>query len=396
MKGTIHRGKSFNEDEELRLELSRDSKSRAENVMIVDLMRNDFSRICELNSVRVPKLFEATRYNSLHQLTSRVEGKVRQDISLSEIFKATFPAGSITGAPKIRSMEIITELEKDGRRLYTGSAGIFHAGGDFTLNVCIRTLVCQNRKALLGIGSGIVADSAQQLEWQECLLKSSFLNFSRNHSEIFETMLWEPENGIYLLESHLLRLKQSCLYFRTAFDELEVRLKLTELIKSFGATQRRLRLSICNDGLIKFTHSELLEDGWGKNELRVLISDKSINSNDTYLYHKTDYRQLYNESFKSARQKCFDEVIFFNEKDQLCEGAISNIFIRKANQWLTPKLSCGLLPGTWRAQMVIELKATESIISLQELLAADEVIIGNSLRRKGVVKDILSQQALKF
>ena len=387
MKGTAKREFTYADDENSRRKLSEDRKSRAENVMIVDLMRNDISRICKLESVKVPELFRSTRYHSLHQLTSTVEGELKDGINLVDIFKATFPAGSITGAPKIRSMEIISELEKDGRRLYTGSAGIFLPGGDFILNVCIRTLLCQNQDALLGIGSGIVADSAQTLEWEECLLKSRFLNPKRRHTEVFETMLW---NGhIHYFEDHINRLQDSCEYFLIPFDRTKVLEKLNESLFNLKSKDfHRVRLAVKIDGSIDLKIARLDCKGWEKEPLKVKLSEKSTDSQSPYQYHKTDYRELYNEEFSQALKEGFDEVIFLNEKGKLSEGAISNIFIQLNGQWYTPPISAGILNGTWRKNLIEVIEATEKPLTLNDLKKADDIIIGNSVRMRGQVGEI--------
>ncbi|MCH2204527.1 MAG: aminodeoxychorismate synthase component I [Lentisphaerales bacterium] len=385
MKGTVKRAADFDNDEWLRYELTQDAKSRAENVMIVDLMRNDMSRICKLNTVKVPTLFEATRYASLHQLTSIVKGEAEEGTGLVDILNATFPAGSITGAPKIRSMEIISELEKGGRGLYTGSAGIFKPGGDFSLNVCIRTIVAQSQKAIMGIGSGVVADSAKTLEWEECLLKSSFLNFRKKHSEIFETMLWS-EGEILYLEDHLQRLKRSCLYFSEVFPEKQIVALLNE--QEFTDDKNyRLRLSVGARGKLDLAVLPI-EKGWQKEYLKVVVSEFELNSKNPYLYHKTDSRSLYNEEFKRCLEAGFDEVLFFNERQELCEGAISNIFLKKDGQWSTPILSSGLLPGTWRKNKIQELATEEKVLSMDDLKGADEILLGNSVRLGGQVAEI--------
>jgi len=387
MKGTIKRELTYEEDEKNRQELSEDRKSQAENVMIVDLMRNDISRICQLSSVKVPELFTSTRYHSLHQLTSTVEGELNDGVGLVDILKATFPAGSITGAPKIRSMEIISELEKDGRRLYTGSAGIFLPGGDFILNVCIRTLLCKNEKALLGIGSGIVADSAKTLEWEECLLKSRFLNPKRRHTEVFETMLW---NGhIHYFEDHINRLQNSCEYFLIPFNRNEILELLNEKLFELRTKElHRVRLAIKIDGSINLKVDPLDFPGWKKEPLKLVISEKKTDSESPYQYHKTDNRELYNSEFKKAQEAGYDEVIFFNEKGQLSEGAITNIFIKKDDQWLTPPISSGILNGTWRKNLIPALKAEEKPLNINDIINADDIIIGNSVKMRGQVGSI--------
>ena len=390
MKGTVKRELTFAEDEKNRLELSQDRKSQAENVMIVDLMRNDLSRICELETVKVPELFKSTRYHSLHQLTSTVTGELKDNVGLVDILKATFPAGSITGAPKIRSMEIISELEKDGRKLYTGSAGIFLPGGDFILNVCIRTLLCQNEKALLGIGSGIVADSAKTLEWEECLLKSRFLNPKRRHTEAFETMLW---NGhIHYFEDHINRLQDTCEYFLIPFNRTEVLGVLNQRMYELKSKEpHRVRLAIKLDGTIDLKVIPLEYAGWDKKSLKIKISDQKTDSTSPYQYHKTDYREQYNSEYKKALEEGYDEVIFFNENGELSEGAITNIFICKDKQWFTPPIESGILNGTWRKNLLKPLNAQGKILTIDDLKNADDIIIGNSVKMRGQVASIESQ-----
>ncbi|MCM8542051.1 MAG: bifunctional anthranilate synthase component I family protein/class IV aminotransferase, partial [Lentisphaeraceae bacterium] len=388
MKGTVKRELTFSADEQSRQALSQDRKSQAENVMIVDLMRNDLSRICNLDTVKVPELFTSTRYHSLHQLTSKVVGELKDDVSLVEILSSTFPAGSITGAPKIRAMEIISELEKDGRRLYTGSAGIFLPGGDFILNVCIRTLLCQNEKALLGIGSGIVADSAKTLEWEECLLKSRFLNPKRRHTEAFETMLW---NGhIHYFEDHINRLQDTCEYFLIPFDRTEVLGTLNKSLYELKTKEaHRVRLAVKLDGTIDLKIFPLDYTGWDKKALKLKISTRKTNSTSPYQYHKTDYREHYNSEYKQAVEEGFDEVIFFNDKDNLSEGAITNIFICKDKKWFTPPIDAGILNGTWRKNLMAPLNAEERTLTLENLKNADDIIIGNSVKMRGQTGKVL-------
>ncbi|MFT4819763.1 MAG: para-aminobenzoate synthetase/4-amino-4-deoxychorismate lyase [Candidatus Azotimanducaceae bacterium] len=390
MKGTMARGLTFAEDEALRELLAIDIKNRAENIMIVDLMRNDFGKICETGSVQVPRLFSSQRFHSLHQLVSEVTGQLRLGETLEDILSATFPAGSITGAPKIRAMEIIEELETDGRKAYTGSVGIFEPGGDFCLNVGIRTLTCQTQAdvvvAELGIGSGVVVNSEQALEWRECLLKSEFLHFRQMHTHVFETILWQ---GDYLwLDAHLNRLAQSCQYFLIALDWEEVMSKLTQLARSFTSAAYRVRLAVDTAGGTSIQSDVKLTPGWGKAKLKVLLSGDHVNSDSRYQYHKTDYRPVYDAAYKGAVASGFDEVLFLNQKGDLTEGAISNVFIRSGGEWQTPPVSAGLLAGVWREQFLADSQAIEKTMVAKTLQSADEVILGNSLRLAGSVGEI--------
>jgi len=392
MKGTSVRGLTFEEDEALRLSLATDIKNRAENIMIVDLMRNDFGKICEIGSVRAPRLFSSQRFHSLHQLVSEVTGQLRSEVTLEGILGATFPAGSITGAPKIRAMEVIEALETDGRKAYTGSIGIFKPGGDFSLNVGIRTLTCHTQAdgviAELGIGSGVVANSERALEWDECLLKSEFLNFRQQHTHVFETILWQGE--FLWLDAHLQRLEQSCQYFLIELNQKEVIAQMMRLAKSFTSDSYRVRLAIDAAGGIDLRSEVKPSLGWGKSKLKILLADARVDSGSRYQYHKTDYRPLYNEAYPAAITLGFDEVIFLNQKGDLAEGAISNVFIRSGTEWQTPPVSAGLLAGIWRAKFLANRLALEKPINIVTLCEADEVMIGNSLRLAGSVGEIWS------
>ena len=216
MKGTCARAASWSDDEERRRWLASDPKSQAENVMIVDLMRNDLSRICRQNSVQVDSLFQVDRYTTLHQMVSQVSGELQPETSLEAILAATFPPGSVTGAPKIQACHLIHRLETTPRGAYTGIAGLIEPGGDFTFNVCIRTLEKQNAGWSLGLGSGVVADSSTSLEWEECLLKGAFLRAEALPEEIFTTLRWQDGKPIGLLP-HLRRLRDSCRWFQRPF-----------------------------------------------------------------------------------------------------------------------------------------------------------------------------------
>jgi para-aminobenzoate synthetase/4-amino-4-deoxychorismate lyase len=396
MKGTIERGLSYAEDEALRRSLEKDEKNCAENLMIVDLMRNDLGRICETGSVAVPELFTAKHFHSLHQLISKVTGRLREKMSLEDILGATYPAGSITGAPKVRAMEVVAELEQDGRKAYTGSVGLFLPGGDFFLNVAIRTLTCQRQlpgaPAELGIGSGVVANSSGPEEWQECLLKSDFLRYRQRHTEVFETMLWRQD---YLwLAEHLTRLEQSCGYFLIRFDLPSVRSKLDQLAKTFDEGRYRVRLAVDAAGKIHVRSSKLETEGWGKTQLKLCVSTDRVNSKDRYQFHKTDHRPLYGPGFEAARAAGFDEVLYLNEQGALAEGAISNVFVRIGASWLTPPESAGLLAGIWRANQLQSLNAAEENIMLETLQSAEEILLGNSLRLGCNVGEIWFNDAL--
>ena len=389
MKGTSKRAGRWDQDEKRRKDLSQCPKGRAENIMIVDLMRNDLSRICQ--SVRTKDLFQVTRYPSLHQMTGTVEGQLNPDLSLYNILDATYPPGSITGAPKIRAMEIIEELESSPRGIYTGSIFHLQPNGDFDFNVCIRTIECHKDKTLLGIGSGIVADSGSGPEWDECLLKSSFLNFPPPPNEVFTSFLWSREGKFNHLEKHLKRLDHSCQWLLRPFNVDHCRSELSKLETQLTANKTnyaKIRVSININGDLTITQQKLEQPFW--QDLRVAIyKEDSINSKNPYIYHKTDRRDIYNKAYKFAQENDYDEVIILNKKGQVCEGSISALMIiNQAGQKVIPKLKSGILPSITRQVLIENDDVIEKTLSLKDLKNAKSVFLGNSVRNWGQVKSI--------
>lgn len=390
MKGTAARGFTEEEDRFIAESLSGDPKNCAENVMIVDMVRNDFGRVCEPGSIGVNPLFHVDTYPTIHQMVSGVQGKLRANLRIADILSATFPAASITGAPKIRAMEIIAELEKSPRKIYTGTIGCFLPDASFCLNVAIRSIICSRDKTELGIGSGIVADSVAVKEWEECLLKSDFASFSMPDFEILETMLWERDRGFVFMEEHLQRAKSSQIYFGRVWNQKSVDRSIQELSFPKSADFARIRLRISQNGsaVAEFTVPD--KKNWGKDGLRLLLSEEKTDSKDIFLYHKTTNRRFYNSKFIEAVSNGFDEIIFCNEKGQITEGAISNIFVKIDNKWLTPPVKSGLLPGIWRSKKIHELDAKEKILFREDILRAEDIIIGNSVRGTGKVERPIS------
>ncbi|OGV40566.1 MAG: aminodeoxychorismate synthase, component I [Lentisphaerae bacterium GWF2_49_21] len=385
MKGTASRAATFDEDRKVAEDLSKDLKNRAENIMIVDMVRNDLGRICRTGSVKAEKLFHVDTYPTVHQMISEVTGRLKPDTCITDILSATFPPASITGAPKIRAMEIISGLETSPRKAYTGSIGCFMPDGDFCLNVAIRTFICSDKKTELGIGSGIVADSEPEKEWTECLMKSDFANFAKPDFKILETILWTRSKGFAFLKEHLERAQNSQEYFGQRWDGAKAKKAIRRLMSFLSRSKiniARVRLMISEDGNAETEYSVLEKTGWNKLMLKIKLSRKKTDSKDVFLYHKTTNRKLYDEEFRKAHSEGFDEVIFQNEKGEITEGAISNIFILKGGSWLTPALSCGLLPGIWRSKMICELRTSEERITAVDVKNAEKIIIGNSVRGK--------------
>ena len=403
MKGTAKRGRNVIEENAYADYLHNDDKNRSENVMIVDLLRNDLARLVHgygSSSVDTDSLFDVESYESLLQMTSTVRARTSdfamEKISLVDLFRALFPCGSITGAPKIRTMEIIDELEKEQRGVYTGAIG--YLGPDMTgaFNVPIRTIRLWGNSGEMGIGAGITYDSDPEDEWRESLLKGRFLTHSQPDFSLFETMLWQPESGFLLLEEHLARLASSAEFFKFSFHDESIRTRLRETAAAFdGSTCQLVRLLLKKDGRIHITRSEcgaprrisLPSCPVKENNLpSVAFSETVIDSEKIWFYHKTTHREIFDTAFKNAGKRgCFD-LLFCNEKDEVTEGSITNLILFDGNRYLTPPLSCGLLGGVMREKLLADtdVKLREEIITREMVLNAQALFVCNSVR--GVVQ----------
>jgi para-aminobenzoate synthetase / 4-amino-4-deoxychorismate lyase len=374
MKGTAPRGLLLADDEAAAERLRASEKNRAENVMIVDLMRNDLGRICRPGTVKTTSLFDVERYPSVWQMTSTVQGELSRDCTAESIVRALFPSGSVTGAPKIRAMEIIDELESSPRGVYTGSIGYFAKDRAY-FNVAIRTIAIQGRKGTMGVGGGITHDSSAPDEWNECHWKAAFLLESEPQFKLIETFHWE---GKYrLLREHLARLRDSAQYWNFASSREAVVAALQNAAKDFPSGPRRVRLTLSSDGQIEITHAGYSAERFG----RVRISKHTVNSRDRFLYHKTTHRALYDQELAMARKRWLDDVLFFNERGELTEGTIHNVFVVRRGVWRTPPSASGLLPGVFRAHILKTRKtAREAVLTLKDLKAADAIYLCNSVR----------------
>jgi para-aminobenzoate synthetase/4-amino-4-deoxychorismate lyase len=379
MKGTVRRGRTGEEDLVLEEWLRNDPKNRAENVMIVDLLRNDVGRIAETGSVQVRELFAVERYLTLFQMTSTVEGALRPGVGYYDIFRSLFPCGSVTGAPKIRSMQIIRELEGDARGIYTGAIGYFSPAREAVFNVAIRTLVINGHRGEMGVGSGIVADSDPHDEYRECQLKADFLTVPYEEFKLVETILWNQ--GYPLLSRHMRRLAASAAYFDYPCDVDRVVKELTAHSERFvSGNEYKVRMTLDRHGDIS-VESWVMDESRPAGPGRVALSGVRMNSTDRFLYHKTTRRQVYEEMSRVARERGFVEVLFLNEEGHLTEGAISNVFIRKGDALITPPLVCGLLDGVYRQHLLAtEPRAREGVVSLGDLKGADGIYICNAIR----------------
>jgi para-aminobenzoate synthetase/4-amino-4-deoxychorismate lyase len=370
--------------------LAQDTKNRAENLMIVDLLRNDLGRIAVTGSVEVPALFDVQRYSSVLQMTSTVRAQLRLDATLAQIFDALYPCGSITGAPKRRTMEIIRELEPAARGVYTGAIGWFDPPvggapiGDFCLSVPIRTLSLQTpadgvRRGEMGVGAGIVFDSDAQDEFAECQLKARFLTGLANDFEIFETMHASADDGCRHRDLHLARMQASGAYFGFAFDRGAAEQTLAAACAALAPGPHRLRLALRADGSLTVSSGALTELA---QPVRLLLADDATCANDLFLRHKTSIRTRYDQAWREAeRQGAFD-TLFFNERDELTEGGRCNVFVRIDGRWCTPPLSCGVLPGIMRAVLLADpaFGAAERVITRAMLASATGIVACNALR----------------
>lgn len=383
MKGTARRGADAAADLAAREELSADPKQRAENLMIVDLLRNDLSRIAEPGSVAVPSLFRIETYPTIHQMVSDVTARVALDTPPSALMRALFPCGSITGAPKLSAMRIIDAVEVAPRGAYTGSIGFFAHGGEAAFNVAIRTLALRAGAscATLGLGSGIVADSEPLSEWQECLAKGEFVRVAAGAAfDLIETMAFDPAEGIVRLELHLERLGASARSFGFSFDRHGVRNMLQHAAFRLREPSRvRLRLtprgsvSVCADAM----------PATPAGPVPVAIAPLPVDSADIRLCHKTSDRSFYDDA--RAGSGAF-EVLFTDRDGYLTEGSFTCLFVERDGKLVTPPLARGLLPGVLRRALIDEGRAVEGDLTPADL--AGGFWIGNSLR--GLMQAVLA------
>jgi para-aminobenzoate synthetase/4-amino-4-deoxychorismate lyase len=398
MKGTWPRGYWAEQDEARGDALHLSAKNRAENVMIVDMVRNDLGRIARTGSIEVTSLFDVERYPLQWQMTSTVTGTVERP-GLEPLFGAMFPCGSITGAPKIRSMEIIQALESTPRGIYTGAIGYAAPGGRAHFNVAIRTVVLDRRAGIaeFGVGSGVVWDSIARDEYDECLLKAEMLRGAGRRPDrtsasakpssgasyvlddppgfqLLETILWTPQTGFALLDRHLRRLRASALCFGFACSIDDVRARLDDAVGDLRGPAR-VRVLVDADGGVVCEGVDLLPL---REPLSVALAVEPVDRRDVFLYHKTTRRAVYDRA--RASRPDADSVILWNEDGEVTEGTEANVVIMRDGVKVTPPVECGLLPGTMRAELLERGELVERRIPTAELLRASEVWLVNSVR----------------
>lgn len=383
MKGTIKRGRDIFEDRFLSHTLRTNEKERAENLMIVDLIRNDLGRVCRTGTVKTKELFHIEKYRTLFQMTSTIEGKLKKNISYFDIFSNIFPGGSVTGAPKIKTMQIIRELEKESRNVYCGALGIFFPGNKAVFNLPIRTVRIEGKRAEMGIGSGIVYDAKPENEFNECMLKAKFLTQKYQGFELTEGILFDKKYRF--LEAHLKRMKDSAEYFSFVFDEAKARDILKKNAKKLsGRGTFKVRMLLTKDGKITVGNSEIQKPEKGIKY--AAVSKYKTDPENVFLYHKTTNRGFYDAELKKYFKKgCFD-VIFLNKKNEVTEGARTNIFILKNKKYYTPPVESGILKGVYREYAIRKLRAEEKILHKKDLESADKIFLCNSVRGMVEVK----------
>jgi para-aminobenzoate synthetase / 4-amino-4-deoxychorismate lyase len=375
MKGTISRGRWLEEDESQALELQSSEKNRAENIMIVDLLRNDLSRISAPHSVNVANLCQLEKYETLWQMTSTIEAECRSGTGLVEVLCALFPCGSITGAPKIRTMEIIRELELFPRDVYTGAIGLIKPGGDCIFNVAIRTILLdtQTSKATIGIGGGITSGSNSAKEFDEAIMKAAFLKRTVQQFRLFETILLE-DGEYFLLEDHLRRIAASAKYFDFVWNEAEA-ISSLEVVRSDHQSGRwKVRLLSDRSGEV-----ETQVEGISAPALKVTVASEPIDSTNPFIFHKTTNRSVYESALHA--NPGFDDVILWNERNELTESTVANVVVQFDGMKWTPPRACGLLAGTFRDHLLQAGEIRERVIYKDELRRAESVWLINSVRK---------------
>lgn len=378
MKGTSRRGKTFEEDLILMDALRASKKNKAENIMITDMLRNDMGRISEPGSVKVSSKYDIEKYSTVWQMTSSVESETTA--SITEIFQALYPCASVTGAPKIASMDIISRIEELPRGIYTGAIGYIAPNREAEFSVPIRTVVSDKNKncAVYGTGGGIVWDSVWESEWDECLTKSKVLSVKDSSDfELFETMKWDTDSGVFLEEYHFNRLKDSASYFDFKFCDVRGKEIIDETMRNISNNLCVIRLFVNAKGGIRIETSEV--PVFIKNQkYTVSLAKNPIQSENIFLYHKTTQREVYENA--EGENLHSDDVILWNEEGNLTESTIANIILNIEGNWVTPSTNCGLLRGVYRESMLENGLIEERKIHKSEIADLSEITLINSVR----------------
>lgn len=373
MKGTVRRGLTVEEDDKLKLQLSESAKDRAENVMIVDLLRNDVSQVAKAGTVKVPELFTIEHYPTVHQMTSTVTAELKEDVGLVEIFKALFPCGSITGAPKQSTMEQIYHLENSPREVYCGAIGLLTPNGEAVFNVPIRTVLYNKKtsRAIYGVGGGITWDSSAEGEYEETVDKARVLYRKAKPFQLLESMLLK--DGVIELElEHINRLKRSANYFSINLSDQALTETIVQ-IKANNQGEYKVRLLVDQQGQINY---ELQPINNTPKQLQVALAHEPVEQDQAFLYHKTTNRSVYNERIRAE----VDETLLWHEEGLITEFTTGNVAYKLKGKWYTPPVRDGLLPGTYRERLLREQQITERSLAKDDLATVDELAFLNSVR----------------
>jgi len=375
MKGTVARGLTHAADRERHDWLHQSSKNRAENLMIVDMVRNDLGQIATTGTVETDSLFNIEKYPTVWQMTSKVHCQTQS--GLTGILQALYPAASITGTPKKHTMEIIRDLECSPRNIYTGTIGYYTPDRQAQFNVGIRTVLVDKRhqRAEYGVGGGIVWDSEQKIEFSETHSKASVLTFLQPEFSLLETLRWSPDQNYWLLGNHLQRLRESAEYFSRQCDEVTLIQQLEKLAAGFTPEPYRVRVLLDRNGEFKLKADLIKSEA---NPARIGLAKQNVNSGNVFLYHKTTHRQAYTDAL--AATPGFDDVLLWNERGEITETCIANIVVDLRGQYYTPPVSCGLLAGTYRSQLLEQVRISERAIRVEELKDCSRFYLINSVR----------------
>jgi para-aminobenzoate synthetase/4-amino-4-deoxychorismate lyase len=391
MKGTAPRGRWPDEDEAFRVGLRGSVKDRAENAMIVDLLRNDLGRIARRGSVRWSDTFEVERFETVWQLTSTVSADLSPDVGFAEVFRALFPCGSVTGAPKVSTMAIVADLEDSPRGVYCGTVGYLAPPGApgprARFSVAIRTVVLDGRTGLAeyGVGGGITWDSRAASEYDETVAKARVLTTRRPAFRLLEALRHDPEEGYRRLEEHLSRLRGSAAYHGFAFDEGAVRDALAREARRFPSKSARVRLLLDRRGRIETGGAPAPAS---PEPVRLALdTEHPVDPADPFLYHKTTLRDRYESA--SARHPEADEVILTNVRGEITETTIGNLAVRLDGRWWTPPLGSGLLPGCERAALLADGTLEERTVLVEDLADVEDLAVVNAVRgwRRAILVD---------
>ena len=381
MKGTVARSLHPGEDERRATWLAADAKNRAEHVMIVDLMRNDLGRICQTGSVLAQNLFTIRNLPTVHQMVSDVQGRLRPEVRWLDVFRALFPSGSVTGAPKLRAMQLLHHVENEPRSAYTGAIGYIAPGGESCFSVAIRTLVLRpangQQEVTCGVGGGIVADSTPAGEYDEALLKAAFVRRACKPIEIIETL--RSDNGnVRWLETHLDRLQRTAEALNFPFQRTAAREQIQQRARQSAAAEpQRIRITLAPSGELRVASQPL---GSWPDRMRTRLSAKRTHLGDPALRYKTSFREDYDTESKAAREAGFHEAVFANDAGLVTEGSVTNVYFVRGGRVLTPYIECGVLPGVVRTQLLHGNMVEESILPLAGLADCEALLLGNSLR----------------